>query len=99
MLIELQRMNKHILILALETLLEQLECSDTDTDNLTKQGYVHEELNRLQFRVKSKDFARWLQYTLDLEAENMFGEFGFATLNEEEQRRVFEKIHSKDLIN
>ena len=91
-------MNKHILILALETLLEQLECSDTDTDTLTKQGYVQEELNRLRFRVKSKDFARWLQYTLDLEAEHLYGEFGFATLNEEEQRKVIESVHEQDLI-
>ena len=37
-------MNKYIIILALETLLEQLVCSDTDTDNLDKQKQVEEQI-------------------------------------------------------
>ena len=79
-------MNRSIIILGLETLLEQLvDSRDNSTDNQEKIGYVQEELHRLKFRVKSKDFARWLQYTLDLEAEERFGEFGFNTLTEEQQ--------------
>ena len=92
-------MNKYILIYALETLIEQLDTSDTDHGQLQQLAYAQEELNRLQFRVKSKDFARWLQYTLDLEAEHLFGEFGFATLNEDEQRKVIESVHEQDLID
>ena len=45
-----------------------------------------------------KDFARWLQYTLDLEAEEMYGEFGFAVLTEEQQREVIAEIYSRGLI-
>ena len=37
-------MNKHLIILALETLLEQLECSDTNTDILNKQKQVEEQI-------------------------------------------------------
>jgi hypothetical protein len=37
-------MNKYIIILALETLLEGLVCSDTDTDNLDKQKQVEEQI-------------------------------------------------------
>ena len=37
-------MNKYIIILALETLLEQLVCSDTDIDNLDKQKQVEEQI-------------------------------------------------------
>ena len=45
-----------------------------------------------------KDMARWLQYTLDIESEEMFGEFGYATLTEEEQRQVLEEVFAKGLI-
>ena len=40
-------MNKHILILALETLLEQLvDSRDYSDDNRAKIGYVMDEMNR-----------------------------------------------------
>lgn len=36
--------NKYLIILALETLLEQLECSDTNTEILNKQKQVEEQI-------------------------------------------------------
>ena len=91
-------MNKSIIKLALETLLEQLVCSDTDTDNLTKQRYVEDELFRLNHRVTSSDFARWLQFTMDMEAEEMFGEFGYNTLTEVQQREILMELYERELI-
>ena len=49
-------------------------------------------------RPTPKDMARWLQQTLDIEAEELFGEFGYATLTEEEQRQVLEEVFAKGLI-
>ena len=91
-------MNKSIIKLALETLLEQLVCSDTDTDNLTKQRYVEDELHRLNNRVTPSDFARWLQFTMDMEAEEMYGEFGYNTLTEVQQREILMELYERELI-
>ena len=44
---------------------------------------------------KPNEFARWLLQTLDMEAEEMFGEFGFDTLTEEEKLQVIAEIYSK----
>ena len=83
-------MNRHITILALETLREQVvdtleTTNDYDITHQSEQqlAYVDEELNRMKLRVRSKDFARWLQYTMNLEAEELYGEFGYNTLTEE----------------
>ena len=93
-------MNKHILILALETLLEQLvDSRDYSDDNRAKIGYVMDEMNRLKSPATAEDKARWLSYTLDLEAEEMFGEFGYDTLTGDEQRKVLEELFKKDLLN
>ena len=68
-------MNKHILILGLETLLEQLvDSRDYSDDNRAKIGYVMDEMNRLKSPATDEDKARWLSYTLDMEAEEMFVE-------------------------
>ena len=63
-------MNRSIIILALETLREQVvdtleTTNDYDITHQSEQqlAYVDEELNRMKLRVRSKDFARWLQYT------------------------------------
>ena len=64
-------MNKHILILGLETLLEQLvDSRDYSDDNRAKIGYVMDEMNRLKSPATDEDKARWLSYTLDMEAED-----------------------------
>ena len=47
----------------------------------------------------AKDFARWLQFTLDLEADEMFGEFGYSTLTEEQQREVIAEVYNKGLLD
>ena len=41
---KMSSMNKYLIILGLETLLEQLECSDTNTDILNKQKQVEEQI-------------------------------------------------------
>ena len=45
-------MDKHLLILALETLLEQLECSDRDTETLAKQARVQEQIDIIRMALK-----------------------------------------------
>lgn len=40
----MKNINKYLIILGLETLLEQLECSDTNTDILNKQKQVEEQI-------------------------------------------------------
>ena len=92
-------MNKHIIILALETLLEQLvDSRDFSDDNRAKIGYVMDELNRLKSPATPHDKAKWLQYTLDLETEERFGEFGFNTINEEEQFEILKELFNRDLL-
>ena len=49
-------------------------------------------------RVTPKEFAVWLRHSLDIEAENLFGEFGFATLNNDEQNLCFEELYDKGII-
>jgi len=49
-------------------------------------------------RVTPKEFAVWLRQSLDIEAENLFGEFGFATLNNDEQNLCFEELYDKGII-
>ena len=49
-------------------------------------------------RVTPKEFAVWLRQSLDIEAENLFGEFGFATLNNDEQNLCFEELYDKGMI-
>ena len=41
---KMSSMNKYLIILGLETLLEQLECSDTNTEILNKQKQVEEQI-------------------------------------------------------
>ena len=41
---KMSSMNKYLIILGLETLLEQLECSDTNIDILNKQKQVEEQI-------------------------------------------------------
>ena len=92
-------MNKHIIILALETLLEQLvDSRDYSDDNRAKIGYVMDEMNRLKSPATAEDKARWLTYTLDMEAEEMFGEFGFDTLDGDEKFKVFKELFKRDLL-
>ena len=50
-------------------------------------------------RPTPSDFARWLQFTLDLEADEMFGEFGYSTLTEEQQREVIAEVYNKGLLD
>jgi hypothetical protein len=45
-------MDKHLLILALETLLEQLECSDRDTETLERQARVQEQIDIIRIALK-----------------------------------------------
>ena len=92
-------MNKHILILGLETLLEQLvDSRDYSDDNRAKIGYVMDEMNRLKSPATDEDKARWLSYTLDMEAEEMFGEFGFDTLNGDQKFEIFKELFKRDLL-
>jgi len=49
-------------------------------------------------RVTPKEFAVWLRQSLDIEAENLFGEFGFATLTNDEQDLCFEELYDKGMI-
>ena len=51
-----------------------------------------------QTRVTPKEFGNWLRYSLDLEAENLFGEFGFSTLSIDEQNICFGELYEKGLI-
>lgn len=48
---EWEWMDKHVLILSLETLLEQLECSDQDTESLDKQRRVQEQINYIKEKL------------------------------------------------
>ena len=45
-------MNKYLIILALETLLEQLECSDRDTETLERQARVQEQIDIVRSTLK-----------------------------------------------
>jgi len=49
-------------------------------------------------RVTPKEFGNWLRYSLDIEAENLFGEFGFATLSIDEQNHCFGELYEKGMI-
>ena len=49
-------------------------------------------------RVTPLEFATWLRQSLDIEAENLFGEFGFGTLNSDEQNLCFEELYDKGMI-
>ena len=93
-------MNRSILILGLETLKEQLiDSGDVSEDILQKLMYVNEELDRLKSPATPSDKAAWLDYTLDMEAEEMFGEFGFDTLNPIEKREVLKELFERELLN
>jgi len=49
-------------------------------------------------RVTPLEFATWLRQSLDIEAENLFGEFGFATLTNDEQNLCFAEVYDKGMI-
>jgi len=49
-------------------------------------------------RVTPKEFGNWLRQSLDIEAENLFGEFGFATLTNDEQNLCFAEVYDKGMI-
>ena len=49
-------------------------------------------------RVTPLEFATWLRQSLDIEAENLFGEFGFATLTIDEQNLCFAEVYDKGMI-
>jgi hypothetical protein len=57
----------------------------------------------LEFNVKQKmvkDHARWLLQTLDITAEELHGEFGYDTCNQEEKLAVLaEMIENGDFDN
>lgn len=49
-------------------------------------------------RVTPLEFATWLRQSLDIEAENLFGEFGFDTLTNDEQNLCFAEVYDKGMI-
>ena len=49
-------------------------------------------------KVTAKDFSRWLQFTMDETAEELFGEFGYATCTEAQQRAILADIYERELI-
>ncbi len=59
--------------------------------------------NQVDFNVKQsmiRDHARWLLQTLDIEAEGLFGEFGYDTCNQEQKLAVLaEMIENGDFDN
>lgn len=54
--------------------------------------------NVITTKPTAKDFSRWLQFTMDETAEELFGEFGYATCTEEEQRAIIADIYERELI-
>ena len=44
------------------------------------------------------DHSRWLLQTMDITAESLFGEFGFATLTNDEQNLCFAEVYDKGMI-
>jgi len=60
-------------------------------------------LPSIDFDVKKsmiRDHSRWLLQTLDIEAENLFGEFGYDTCNQEQKLAVLaEMIENGDFDN
>jgi hypothetical protein len=67
-------MNKYLLILGLETLLEQLKCSDPNTKILNKQKQVEEQIQiikKLLFRqTKIREYYNELQLIDEFEANS-----------------------------
>ena len=43
-------------------------------------------------RVTPLEFATWLRQSLDIEAENLFGEFGYDTCSQSEKLQVIQEM-------
>ena len=49
--------------------------------------------------ITNKDKASWLKQTLDIYSEEIFGEFGYNTLNDKQQLQVLIEVIADGLLN
>ena len=77
------------------------QTKDHGVDNINTNNNTNNNMENTINKVtktSSKDFSLWLYQTLDLEAQELFGEFGYATCTMEEQMTVLKEVYEKGLI-
>lgn len=47
---------------------------------------------------QNSDLASWLHMTLDVLAQEKYGEFGYATCSHEEQKQIIEEMVERNLV-